>query len=431
MISVPNHRPLLSGNKLWWLLLLLLANHVSAQNAAAHGGENSRDTTVKTYVVDPKLINDIGLGKVQPHMANADDNALKFFSPSKAGKDKYTLSLFLPLYFDSLDREQRQKTQLTISREFYKGFMIGADTLKKCGLSLDIHVFDSEKPWNYHSVEDTLQRNKTDLIVGPIMESRIWYMDSLSKLDKINYISPLLTNEKSTNKDHYFQSRPSLHFEALSAAQVVKKNFRGYKVLIINQSKLKDNILAQTFIAQFNKDSITVLDCNGKGVKGLPETLPLGDSNVILIVSKSEVFVSSVLSQLRVATQKITVIGDFQWQFFKNFEGDLWEKFHVHILSPYFIDYENPALNNFINRYRAKYNEEPSVWSFIGFDEMVYYGSLLHTYGLHFQDNIQGLNIPLLHTTYSLRQGINHNGWQNEYVNVLKFENYKLSRVIY
>jgi hypothetical protein len=164
-------------------------------------------------------------------------------------------------------------------------------------------------------------------------------------------------------------------------------------------------------------------------VAALPTPLPYADSNLIIIPSKSEGFVNGILSQIRLDSQNITVIAPMQWQFFKSFEGDLWEKFHVHVLSPYFIDYDNPALNNFIRSYRTRYHEEPTVWSFIGYDELVYYGNLLQAYGKYFQVKLVKIETPTMHTMYRLRHSRYGCGWQNEYVNVLKFENYKLNRV--
>jgi ABC-type branched-subunit amino acid transport system substrate-binding protein len=344
-------------------------------------------------------------------------------------KDKYTISVFLPLYLDSANREQNQKTAVNVSREFCKGLMIAADTLKHCGMKLDIHIFDSEKPWNFHSLEDTLLKNGTDLVIGPLLEGRIKWMDSISKKDKINYVSSLQPKESESANDYYFQSVPSPRCDGTTAAALIKKNYYGYKVFIINEKTSQGSALSETFVSQFAPGTITVLDCNGHGSKALPEKIAFSDSNVFLIPSRNEGFVSAVMSKLRVDSSKIVVFGPMQWQFFKTFEGDLWEKFKVHLLSPYFIDYDNPALYGFINRYRNRYNEDPTTWSFFGFDELVFYSNMMHDDGRYFQVSINNQNTEMLHTVYRIRKDSAGQGWQNEYINVLMFENYKFKRV--
>jgi hypothetical protein len=426
MISVQNHPLPLSGNRIWSILIslfvILSASCDVARPLPKDDNKVSKDGTFpKKEQISQKDTTNKKVGKtVQPV------DSLKLIFPPTF-KNRYTISVFLPFYFDSIEREQNLKTPVSVSREFYKGLLLAADTLQKCGLRLDIHTFDSENDWSFYSLQDTLVRNKTDLIIGPILDSRIKWMDSISNKQKINYVSSLQSNENGHTRGYYFQSVPSPKTEGITASRVAKSN-KGYRVFVILEKASKAGPMADAFIASFPKDSLTILDCNGRGSKALPEKIPFADSNVFLIPSKNEGFVSAVMSKLRVDSSKIVVIAPMQWQFFKTFEGDMWEKFQLHLLSPYFIDYDNPALSGFIAKYRSKYKEEPSIWSFFGFDEMAYYGKMLQGYGKYFQAGVGKLNTPMLHTIYRLRNKNGH-GWQNEYVNILKFENYKLKRV--
>jgi len=347
----------------------------------------------------------------------------------KTIKSKYVISVFLPLFFDSLHREQNQKTALSVSRDFYKGMMLAADTLKRCGVNLDIHFFDSEKFWTYQSLKDTILKNHTDLIIGPLLESHIKFMDSLSKTEHINYVSSLQSEEKCNHNEFYLQSGPSSSEEGLAGAMMVKKNLQGRKIFVINDRKTEFSPITEAFTSQFKPEEITVINCRNKGVAALPNPFPYSDSNVVFIPSKSESFVNQIVSKFQVDSQNISFVAPMQWQFFKSFEGEIWEKYKVHVLSPYFIDYGNPVLDGFIHNYRVKYQEEPSIWAFIGFDELVFYGNMLHSYGKYFQPNLGDLSTPMLHTTYSLRHSSNGCGWQNEFVNVLDFHNYQLNQV--
>ena len=114
------------------------------------------------------------IGKEEVKKADKDSQVVQPLQPRdslyqpfpKTIKSKYVISVFLPLYFDSLHREQNQKTPLSVSRDFYKGMIMAADTLKRCGVNLDIHFFDSEKRWTYQSLKDTVKNNNTDLIIA-------------------------------------------------------------------------------------------------------------------------------------------------------------------------------------------------------------------------------------------------------------------------
>ena len=288
MTSAPNLLLPLSGNKLKIMFLsVILAFLVSCQAAkpVAIQKEKQKEKGEKK--------DSIVVRRLQPK-----DSLYTLFP--KTMKQKYVISVFLPLYFDSIDREQSRKTALSVSRDFYKGMMLAADTLRKCGANLDIHFFDSEEPWNYYEVKDTLQKNKTDLIIGPIMESHFKFMDSLSKVEHINYVSSLQTKDKGNNNEFYLQSIPSQNQEGLAAAMLVKNKLKARKIFVVNDKKTEHSPMTEAFTGQFKPGDITVINCKNKDITGLPDPFPYSDSNVVFIPSKNESFVNAMVSKFRV-----------------------------------------------------------------------------------------------------------------------------------
>jgi ABC-type branched-subunit amino acid transport system substrate-binding protein len=345
-------------------------------------------------------------------------------------KDKYNVAVFLPLYLGAPDRENAEKTSVTVSQDFYKGLLVAADTLKHCGLKMDIHVYDCEGAgFTQKAIADSMKRIDADLMMGPLLESKnAAFIDTISVRNKINHVSPLQVDEHNRNANYYFESLPSAYEQGLAAARMIKEHYKPYKVLLINEKTTKDNATAQAFASCFRPDSITVIDFGGKGATTYTPEIDYGDSAIIFIPSKSEIFVSGLLAQLRTAPQPKIVIGLMQWQFFKTFEADLWEKMDLHIVSPYFVDYRAGDINNFIKSYRKKFNEEPSLWAIIGFDELVYYGRQLQQGGKYFQLHLNEQQTPMLHMIYKMRRNSKQYGWKNEYVNILEFKDYKLQK---
>lgn len=260
MTSVQSRRQLLSGNKLGFMILnIILAFLVSCQTTKPLPVQKEKEVVTRTEKDSPLVQNN-------PQLHPKDSLYQPF---PKTMKNKYVISVFLPLYFDSTHREQNQKTPLSVSRDFYKGMMMSSDTLKRCGISLDIHFFDSEKRWTYQSLKDTLIKNNTDLIIGPLLESHIKFMDSLSKTEHINYVSSLQSEEKCNKNEFYLQSGPSSSQEGVAAAMLVKNNLQGRKLFLINDRKTEFNPITEAFLAQFKPGEITVINCRNKGVAAL------------------------------------------------------------------------------------------------------------------------------------------------------------------
>jgi ABC-type branched-subunit amino acid transport system substrate-binding protein len=348
-------------------------------------------------------------------------------------KPFYTMSVFLPLYLNDPDREQTQKTAVSVSEDFYRGLLIAADTLKNCGRNLNIHIYDSENPFlSQNNVDDSLRLTGTDLMIGPLLDkTQLTYLDTLSKKYKINWVSPLQTTDKCLNNNYYFESVPSPNMIGVQLAQTIMKEYPDYRVIIVNENSIKDNPAALGFYSQFpNKDSVKIINYKGQPASTFDPGFPLVDKDIIFITSKRESFVSAVLSKLRVSINQIVVAGTTPWLYFNSQEGDLWNKFNFHIATPFHMDYSDSSINNFIKAYRARYNEEPSVYAFFGFDEITYYGTMLGRYGRYFQRyllNTQGT--PMLHSTYNLKPDPKCKAWKNNYVNVLKFDDYQMIKV--
>ncbi len=103
-------------------------------------------------------------------------------------------------------------------------------------------------------------------------------------------------------------------------------------------------------------------------------------------------------------------------------------KCNLHLSSTCFIDYENPAVLSLVKKYRNQYYTEPDKYVFQGFDEAFYFLSILKTYGKDFENcmvndtlvKYQGLS------TYFKFGKPSSNGFENNYVTIYKYEDYKL-----
>jgi len=370
---------------------------------------------------EPKITPEVNIRK------KYSDSLERIFPPTL--KESYNICVLLPLYLDQEDRDLSEQTPVTVSQEFYKGLLVAADTLNYCGKRFKINIIDSEKKgMPEKTIYDSIKSLKTDLIMGPVLDSRLYRIDSFSKVNKINRVSPITVTEKCFNNPFYFESLPSSQVTGRNTGEYVKRNYNGYKIILVINDDIENIPVASSFVSAFNKGEVSIISFKGKSASTYTPEYNLGEKNYIFIPSKNESYVSAVLSQLRLKEQEIVVGGLFNWTYFKGIEGDLWEKLHVTLPSPYLVDYESNKCDGFIKSYRAKFNEEPTIWAFIGFDEMIYYGQLLQSYGKYFQIELEASDKEMLHTNYRMRHDKDCDRWRNTYINFLKFENYSLRK---
>lgn len=346
-------------------------------------------------------------------------------------KEKYNIALLLPFNLHINEPTRTQKNHSSVAQDFYKGFLIGADTLKNCGINLNIHVIDREGDiWKMQRLQDSLKMLEIDLVMGPLLENPVKGMAVFTGNNKINMVSPTAVLDTCFNKTYLLESNPGPEAYGTAAAELMRRDFQGYKVFLMNDKTTEDNPIAKAFVAGNPNDSLKVVDFFGKGASHYEPDSFFAEKNVFFIPSRSEVFTSALLSKLRMVQHEIVIVGIYPWMYFKSFDGDMWERFNMHILTPNNIDYKSADVKNFVESYRNRYREEPNEWAFRGYDEIVVYGRLMKMYGKYFQRHLNpNENIHLLHSPYKFEKipGCN-TGFRNRYVHILHFKDYQLQK---
>ena len=100
------------------------------------------------------------------------------------------------------------------------------------------------------------------------------------------------------------------------------------------------------------------------------------ENNNVLVLSGSEAFVSDVVRNLNLlhtnpveeSRRQITLFGLPRWRNFETIEVDYFHRMNLHLSLPYFVDYNNMDVKEFLMKYRALTNSEPTPFAFQGYD---------------------------------------------------------------
>lgn len=99
-------------------------------------------------------------------------------------------------------------------------------------------------------------------------------------------------------------------------------------------------------------------------------------ANMVLVLSSSEAFVSDVVRNLNLIhtnpmeenRREIVLFGLPRWSSFGRIEVDYFHKMNLHLSLPYFVDYSREEVKDFLMKYRALTNSEPTPFAFQGYD---------------------------------------------------------------
>ena len=135
----------------------------------------------------------------------------------------------------------------------------------------------------------------------------------------------------------------------------------------------------------------------------------------IIVASEDAAFAPDVIRNLKV-TGRYIPIQVFCSNKIRNFDSVDSDSFHLltaHFSAPYFVDYGNSDTRDFVFKYRALFNTEPTAYSFQGHDILAYFLSLMQEEGSLFAANLQDHPMDLLQCSFNFVRSDEKSGWHN------------------
>jgi ABC-type branched-subunit amino acid transport system substrate-binding protein/LysM repeat protein len=317
--------------------------------------------------------------------------------------------------------------------EFYEGAMLAVDSLVNAGVSINLNVYDTER--NPDKVREILRRpefRNTDLIIGPVYPDNMRVAADWAVRNQVNIVSPLTSRSDLLKDNPYlFQVTPSPAVE-LEQASIFISNFHSSNFVLIHKNDPYEMEMVEAFrrniFRHFSYSSnfenlvfkeLVFGDLN----VNIEQSLVAGEKNIVILPSTDQAFVSDALIRLNILSRKydITIFGLNDWQRFPNIEVEALHNMELHFASPFFIDYDDPKVKQFLKKFRNKYNTEPSQYGFQGYDIMFYFLQAMKNYGPDFKDCLPVMNTDLLHADFLFRKSDHRNGFENNGISIVKY----------
>ncbi len=150
-------------------------------------------------------------------------------------------------------------------------------------------------------------------------------------------------------------------------------------------------------------------------------------NNMIIGLSNKEVFAIELFTKLNYINKHLNmqVIGLPHWDSFKNLDIAHIQALDLHVVTSTFINYNNPEVKSFIQKFRQNFNTEPlpNHHAFLGYDISLYFMTALKYFGANFDQCLPALKVPLLERDLEFKT-TTLGGKENQHWKVLKQENY-------
>jgi LysM repeat protein len=318
--------------------------------------------------------------------------------------------------------------------EFYEGALLAVESLVGSGVSINLRVIDTER--NPALVQQIIREpgfNNMDLIIGPVYPENMKIVADWARWNQVNVVSPLTSRtELLAGNPYLFQVTPSASVE-LEQASLFITNFPTSNFVLIHKNDQFENNMVNSFKNHIFRhfsyssgyDNLVFKEViYTSPTVNIGQSLVAGEKNIVIIPSADQAFVSDVLMRLNVLsrTYDITIFGLQEWQRFANLEVEYLHNMELHFASPYFIDYNNRNVKDFLGRFRNKYKTDPSYYGFQGYDIMFYFLQALKNYGPDFHECLPLIRTELLQADFLFRKSDIHDGFENNGITIVKYD---------
>ncbi len=318
--------------------------------------------------------------------------------------------------------------------EFYEGARLAVDSLVRAGISVNLNVYDTER--NTDRVRQIIQSSEfqnIDLIIGPVYPEIMRIVSDWARINKVNIVSPLTSrSEFLANNPYLFQVTPSARVE-LEQASVFITNFPCSNFVFIHNNDpferetveaFKSNIFRHFYYSSDFDDLVFKEVVFADASVNIEQSLVAGEKNIVIIPSSNQAFVSDMLIRLNILSRMydITIFGLNDWQRFANLEVEYLHNLELHYASPFFIDYKDQNVKNFLKRFRNQYKTEPSHYGFQGYDIMFYFLEAMKNYGPEFHECLPVIRTNLLQADFLFRKSDYRHGFENNGISIVKYD---------
>ena len=332
-----------------------------------------------------------------------------------AGPEKIRAVLMMPFASQS-------ETPKTGSIDFYCGALMAARQAGENGTDIDISVYDTDGGVLPITREKLYE---SDIVIGPVSPAELTGV--LEKCpEKTKIISPL---------DHKAEYLASSHMNFIQAptsnlilyedlAKWIKEETKdtAERVIVIYEKGSRDiqelsvmNTILQKDGIRFSSFSYSILE--GRDIQEpLMSMMNIEAANRVLVMSESEAFVNDVVRNLNLlihSEYEVILYGPSKIRSFDTIEVDNLHNTRLHTSLAYYVDYENEEVKDFIRKYRALYNTEPTPYAFQGYDIAAYFIKLYSEHGASWEKYLESENCKMLQADFDFMKARENGGFVN------------------
>jgi hypothetical protein len=355
--------------------------------------------------------------------------------PVQTDSTRQQIAIFTPLYLDSAfdvagNYRYDAKTFPKLASaglEFWEGAELAIDSLKKEGIKLDIHVYDTKAPQlQLDSLLASEAFKSPDLIIGQVTGAEaVKFAATAATLD-IPFINANFPSDAGvSNNPHFVILNPTLITHCIGIYRFLQKNYSLQDIIVFRR---KGDDRVKNYFTEFEKNTAVKLKLkyvtleNNFTQDQLELYLNSEKPNICLAGSLDENFGQILCQQLALlstAGSPNVVVGMPTWDKI-DFEKSQYKNLEVIYSTAFYVAPANKLAAAVVENFKTTYYSRPSDMVFRGYETLYHFAHLLTLYGKNLGSSLSDKKY-MLFGEFDIQPVINKTTMTHDY-----FENKKL-----
>ena len=324
--------------------------------------------------------------------------------------------------------------------EYYQGFLMAVDSLKRTGTSIDLYTYDSGS--TVASVNAILvkpEMKNMDIIFGPLYTEQIKPMAEFANKNHIRLVIPFTSRDNTVYRnpdiyqintpqsylysevyDHFTRQFPKSHVIFLNAktgtedkADFINGLREELKSKQIPFTNLDESATSEQMQAALQKDWANVF-------------IPTSGSNTVLITTLPQLsaMVNDSIYKEKIHAE-VHLFGYPEWQTYTKDHLSAFFELDTYFYTSFYTNNLLAAPRNFTSSFRRWYGKDMEErypkYGMLGFDTGFFFLKGLSRYGSALEKNLDKLNLTPIQTGFKFDRVNNWGGFINKKVFFVRF----------
>ena len=328
--------------------------------------------------------------------------------------------------------------------EYYEGFLMAVDSLKKEGVSVDLYTYDTKgREATLNNILARKEMKNMDIIFGPARSQDIDALATFADKNNIRLVIPFAPKVDQVFKNpHIYQVNTPQSYLYSEVYEHFNRKFSGCNVIFLNASngdREKD---------EFIKGMKTGLKENEISYRDFTMTDNFYDITTVMDTLKNNIFIPTsgkstalvkILPQLTQIRRErpdysMNLFGYPEWQTYTNDYLASFYEIDTYFYSSFYTNNLFPAAVNFTHAYRRWYSKDMAniypKYGMLGYDTGYFFLKGLSKYGNKMEENLSSIHVTPIQTGFKFERVNNWGGFINRKVFFVHFsKDYELIKL--